>query len=101
MQEVNRSRQTYHPDLPLYRVPSTQCSVNKYMQAKLTAHILSDPPPTKQSDVVSAGKRKKADKSQGMQKKRAHIDVVSAVYSRKKRKAKDDENLPPEAPRLS
>ena len=60
LQEVNRLRQTYHPDLPLYTVPSTQ---KKNTRAKLTAPILSDPPPPKQSDVVSAGKRKKADKS--------------------------------------
>ena len=98
LQEVNHLRQTYHPDLPLYTVPSTQSSVKKNTRAKLTSPLLSDPPPPKQSDVVSAGKRKTAEKSQDLppsQKKQAHVDVVSAVSTQKKRKAKDDENLLP------
>ena len=102
LQEINRLRQTYRPDLPLYTVPSIQSSLKKNTRAKLTAALLSDPPPPKQSDAVSAGKRKKADKSQDLppsKKKRAHVDVhvVSAVSSGKKRKAivtEDDGNLP-------
>ena len=73
LQEVNHLRQTYRADLPAYTIPSTQSSVKKNMRAKLTAPLLPYPPPPKQSNVVSAGKRKKADKSQDLppsQKKR-------------------------------
>ena len=95
LQEINRLRQTYRPDLPLYTVPSAQ---SKNKGVKLTAPLLSVPPPPKQSNGVSPGKRKKADKSQDLPPSKAHINVVSAVSSGKKRKAiitKDDENLPP------
>ena len=56
LQEINRSRQTYRPDLPLYTVPSIQSSVKKNTRPKLTAALLSDLPLPKQSDAVSAGR---------------------------------------------
>ena len=95
LQEINHLRQTHRPDLPLYTVPSAQ---SKNKQVKLTAPLLSVPPPPKQSNAVSAGKRKKEDKSQDLPPSKAHINVVSAMSSGKKRKAvvtKYDENLPP------
>ena len=94
LQEINCLRQTYRPDLPLFTtyrpdlplftLPSAQ---SKNKRIKLTAPLLSVPPPPKQSDAVSAGKRKKADKSQNLPlrhvkarpRKLSHISIYSVT----------------------
>ena len=56
LQEINCLRQTYRPDLPLYTVPS---ALGQNKRVNITAFLLTLPPSPKQSNAVSAGKRKK------------------------------------------
>ena len=60
LHEINRLRQTYHPDLPQYTVPSAQQAPQTHKRS-LTRYLLSFPSPPKQKRVVSSGTKRKRE----------------------------------------